>query len=111
VSVLSALANAASERRNYYWGAVVGNMGSFTAQIWRNVNGVVKLLSSQKLKSGSGTLRFVVSGKSLQLFFNGALVGQASDSSLKMAGLVGVRGTTKATFDDFLADTAALSSK
>jgi hypothetical protein len=97
--------------RNYYWGAVVGNKGSFTAQIWRNVNGVAKMLSSQKLTSGSGTLRFVVSGNSLQLFFNGALVGHASDSSLNKAGLVGVRGTAKATFDDFLADTVAHSGK
>src|SRR5262249_12154352 len=77
---------------NMYLGTIVGSNGSFTAQIWRNVAGAWTQLTSKAVATGTGTLRLVVLGDSLQLFLNGNLVGSTVDSALQGPGLVGVRG-------------------
>jgi hypothetical protein len=78
---------------NYYGGAVVGVKGSFTAQIWRNVEGKQRLLSRQAIPDGSATLRFEAIGDSLKLFLDDRVVGNAFDSALPAAGQAGVRGS------------------
>ena len=56
--------------------------------------------------AGPGTLRFVVTGNSLRLFFGPdaahlALVASVLDGTLTAPGLTGIRGSNGATFDNF----------
>src|SRR5262249_157623 len=89
---------------NYYVGTLSGIDGVFTARISRNVNGVSTPLVSAPVATGTGLLRFEVIGNSLKLFLNGVLVAKTTDTMLTRAGLVGVRGSSKSTFDTFNVD-------
>jgi hypothetical protein len=85
--------------------ASLGNVGGgvFQVSIWRNVAGTWTLLGAQSVASGSGTLRLVVSGSTLTLFFGGVQELTLSDSMLSAAGAVGIRATAGATVDNFSA--------
>jgi hypothetical protein len=94
-----------------YVGEVVGKNGVFTAYILRHVGSTWAQMSSSEVSRGTalaGTLRFVVKNSNsqvlLQLFFNGTLVADASDSdpsALTAPGLVGLRAGTGATYGAF----------
>ena len=73
----------------------------YTAQIWRRVNGVWKLLVSQNVTS-LGQLSFVTAGSSLQLYLNGSLAASATDTALTI-GTVGLYGTKSSQFSNFSA--------
>jgi ELWxxDGT repeat protein len=89
---------------NYYMGAITGNNGVYMAKIFLNSGGTLMPLALQQIASGTGLLRFEVVGNSLNLFLNGVPIVKAIDSTLTRAGLVGVRSTSKGTFDTFNID-------
>ena len=69
------------------------------------MNGVKKLLASNAVGSGSGTLRFDALGASLTLSLNDTPLVSATDTSLK-TGHVGLLASGSATLDDFAAHVA-----
>jgi hypothetical protein len=91
--------------QNDYEGELSDTASGFVASLVRNVNGVRTILASQSAASGSGSLRLVVSGSSLELFFNSTLVASANDVALGAGGL-GMRATAGATLDNFTAAAA-----
>jgi ELWxxDGT repeat protein len=93
-----------SGNSNYYLGVLIGNNGVFTARISLNLNGVLTPLLTVPVATGTGLLRFEVVGNSLKLFLNGILVVKTTDTMLTRAGLVGVRGTARSSFDTFNAE-------
>jgi hypothetical protein len=93
---------------NFYAAILVDNGGgNFTAQIYKNLNGVFSLLNSQPVSGGlgAGVLQFKVIGTSLQLLLNAHVVASATDSSITGPGSVGFRaqGQTGIAFDTFQA--------
>ena len=93
-----------SNDANMYLGALVGSGGKYSAQIWRNVNGAWTPLAAGGASTNRGTLRFEVVGQSLRLLLDGQVLAQTSDSQIANAGLVGLRGTSSTTADDFLTE-------
>jgi hypothetical protein len=87
---------------NMYAGFLVSTAGGFQVTIWKNVGGAWTQLAASATftGSGSGTLKFQVTGTSLQLFWNGTMLASAIDSSLT-SGSVGMRLGQNATLDDF----------
>jgi len=85
---------------NYYLGELVLINKVKTLAIYRNVNGTMKLLGSRAVSASSGNLRFVVSGTSLQLFFNGVLEVSAVDGTFT-TGKIGMRTTGAASVSNF----------
>jgi uncharacterized repeat protein (TIGR01451 family) len=87
------VARASTDGRNMYWAGITYSGGQYTASIWLLFNGTwYQLTTPTSLSgsySGSGALRFVVSGNSLSLSVNGSLVAQAFDSNLT-TGTVGM---------------------
>ncbi len=92
--------------RNLYLGWVTAANGHYTAAIYRNVNGAWALLGSAPVTTGTGTLRFVVYGDALKLYFNGALVLTRYDANLTTGG-VGVRTSAGAAVNDYSAQSIA----
>ena len=70
-----------SADQNYYLGEIVLLNKVPTAAIYKNVNGTLTLLASEKLTATSGTLEFVAVGTSLKLLFNGALAAFTYDTT------------------------------
>ncbi len=91
---------------NMYYAEIVAGSGTYTAYIYRIVNGVQTQLAVQTY-SGSVTgavLEFAVSGTSLTLTLNGTTVATATDSTLMGAGSVGIISSGGATISSFSAD-------
>ena len=91
--------------QNYYLGGLDATATGYQIYIYRNIAGAFTPLFTTNVtttKAISGTLVFQVVGPSLELFFNGALVGSADDIVLTGAGTVGVRTTSLVTFTDFV---------
>jgi hypothetical protein len=88
--------------QNMYWGAVVGVNGTYTAEIWRNLNGSLTKLATANLNSGTGTLEFKAIGSDLTLSWNGTQVATASDVTIATGG-IGIRGNKGTAFDNFTA--------
>lgn len=89
--------------KNMYWGAIANTGNGYTASIWLNHDGVWTQLASMAVNSqGIGTLRFEVSGTLLKLFINEFQFLSATDSTLT-SGLIGVRSTAGARYDNFSA--------
>src|SRR5262249_4980039 len=89
---------------SYYWGVLVGVNGAYDAEIYRfTPAGGFTLLNNPpaKLTTGTGTLKFKVTGSTLELSLDGTVVASATDSALTKAGSVGVRGFGATTFDTF----------
>ena len=78
---------------NMYYGSIVATSSTtYTASIYRNVNGVSTPLFSQTYQGSPSTLEgdtleFDVVGSSLQLFLNGSLVAYANDSTFATGGV------------------------
>jgi len=78
---------------NMYFGEIVATSSTtYTAYIYRNVNGVGTSLYSATYQDSTSTLNgdtleFDVVGSSLQLFVNGSLVAYASDSTFATGGV------------------------
>ncbi len=92
--------------QNMYFGEIVAGSGTYTASIYRIVNGVWTQLASQTY-SGSVTgavLEFAVGGTSLTLTLAGTTVATATDSTLTGAGSVGILSSGGATISNFSAD-------
>ena len=89
---------------NFYLGKLSRTNTGFTAAIFKNVAGVVTLLTTANITSttGKANLRFLVTGTSLNLFVNNILVVNAFDTSLA-TGSVGIRADAYARLDDFRA--------
>ena len=91
-----------------YLGALVAGNGNFTGQIWRSMGGTWALLSSGSAASGSGTLRFEVSGSALGLYLDGHAVTNAQDSSITTPGSAGLRANDGG-FNNFSVTAAAVA--
>jgi hypothetical protein len=94
---------AGSGVQNMYLGEIVAGSGTYTAYIYRIVNGVWKKLAS-KTFSGSVTgavLSFAVSGTSLTLTLNSTTVATATDSTPLGGGSVGILSSGGATISGF----------
>jgi hypothetical protein len=89
---------------NLYWGGLINNGSSITANIYRIVNGTATLIAVSEVAASSGTLRFDVVGDSLSLYLNGALVAFGNDATLT-TGSVGILATQGTTTDTFAAVT------
>jgi hypothetical protein len=74
-----------------YLGEVVGSNGKFTAYVMRFVGGVWTRLAFKALTGGTGTLRFTVKGKHLQLLWDGTVVCDVTDGAISGPGLAGLR--------------------
>jgi hypothetical protein len=88
---------------NMYWGGLYRISGTVYAQIYRNVGGTWTLLSSHSISTSTGSLRFEVTGNSLQLYVDNNLVTDAFDSMVPAAGSVGLWGAEGENFDNFSA--------
>jgi hypothetical protein len=88
---------------NMYLASLVGTGTSAVAYISSNVGGTWNLLATVPGLSGTGRLRFDVAGSTLTLFLNGAFVTSVVDNAIPGPGLTGVRGSSAATFDNFVA--------
>jgi hypothetical protein len=91
---------------NMYLATVAWNGSTYVASISKEVNGVTTQLASVTVGSGTGTLRFIVTGSRLSLSFGGIELLSAFDFSLK-TGSVGIRSSLGSTFDNFSADQAS----
>jgi hypothetical protein len=97
----------ARDANNYYYAALERDAGgAYSVSIYKVVGGVKTRLGAKVTVvsgTGTGTLRFEVTGNTLKLFFNGELqagVG-GTDGTFTAAGLAGVRGSLNTTFDNF----------
>lgn len=89
---------------NNYFAGLVNTGHGFRVELWRTVNGGRKRLASQAVATGSGTLKLVLSGTSLNVFVNAVQVLSATDSGIAGAGQVGIRASAGATVDNFSAN-------
>jgi hypothetical protein len=95
--------------KNLYLGRLVKTGSGYKVELIRNVNGSLTTLFSQSVTStGSGTLRFELTGSSLKLFLNNTLVAFANDSQLT-TGTAGINTSVSGTVDNFSADFAPLT--
>jgi uncharacterized repeat protein (TIGR03803 family) len=87
----------------YFAGITAGaTPGTATAEIWRVVGGVKKLLKSASITFNAGdTMTFHVSGTSLQLVVGSNLALTATDGSITTAGRVGIRTTASVQVSGF----------
>jgi RHS repeat-associated protein len=67
---------------------------------WAN-GALTTLFSGNVTPAGANTLRLVVQGSQLQVYFNGALVGSVTDARITAPGLAGLTGTPNVAFDNF----------
>ncbi|HLW65037.1 MAG TPA: hypothetical protein VKS79_06910, partial [Gemmataceae bacterium] len=89
---------------NMYWAGLNYSGGTVQAQIWRNFNGNWVVLTSESVASGGATLTFATSDNLLTLTVSGAPTLSVTDSSaLSGPGMVGIRASAGATFDNFSA--------
>jgi len=90
------------DQSNFYLGMVFNDNGVYKAYIFLNQGGSFVLLDVQNLPgfTGTGLLRFEVSGASLKLFVDNVQKASATNSVLTAAGLVGIR-SANASLDDF----------
>jgi hypothetical protein len=99
--------------QNMYLGVLSAGSSSYTATISRNVNGTWRTLVS-KSYSGSVTnavMEFDVVGSSLRLFKDGAVVAYANDSTLTLAGTVGMRTRSGADMKNFSASPISITNQ
>jgi sugar lactone lactonase YvrE len=87
--------------QNMYWAGVIGVNGSYSANLYINVNGTWSLLASTAVGSGNSTITLSVKGTSLTMSFGGKTL-TANDSHLA-TGTVGLRGGPGVTYDNFSA--------
>lgn len=93
---------AGSGDQNMYVGQLVGNAGSFTAKISKNVSGTWTDLKTVGLSgTATGTLRFEVQGDQLRLFWNDVLLLSVTDTSITAAGKAGIRTNAGVSVDNF----------
>jgi hypothetical protein len=86
---------------NMYYAGVRNVGGVFTAEIWKMVGGVATRIKFAKLSSFSGGLiQFTLTGTSLNLVV-GTTTVSVTDTSIKIAGRVGFRGTSGTTLSAF----------
>ncbi|MBX3414754.1 MAG: hypothetical protein KF708_18850 [Pirellulales bacterium] len=79
---------------NAYWGIFYKSDSGYAIQIYKNIGGATTPLRSISVGSiSSGNLRFEVYGSTLNLYFENFLVTTVIDTSLTVAGRVGVRQT------------------
>jgi hypothetical protein len=97
---------------NYYLAKLTRTATGLTAQLLKNVAGVLTPLATVAIPAATGkaTLRFVATGANLKVYVNSALVIDMLDSSFA-SGAVGIRSDSYSTLDDFrvLTVTTALS--
>jgi uncharacterized protein YkwD len=95
---------------SYYLGMILADPTGtrLTPYIFEYVAGVgfMQLAAGPAISASAGTLRIVVVGNSLKLYFGPdsshlSLVASAIDSTLAAAGLTGMRATRGATLDNF----------
>lgn len=87
---------------NMYFAGLYNNGSAIQAQIWLNLNGTWRLLSSTNVNvSGNVPIEFIANGSSLQLLVNGQVATATSDSTLT-SGTVGIRASAGATILDSL---------
>jgi hypothetical protein len=83
---------------SYYLAGFKSTGSGFVLNIWRYQNGTLTPLATGKaLKSGSGTLKFQLTGSTLHLYLNGVLTTTATDTALTTGG-VGVLGGNNTVF-------------
>jgi hypothetical protein len=87
-----------------YLGELSSSGSVVTASLWRNWNGTWTQLVSAPVTSASGTLRFEVLGQSLSLYLDDVLVAATTDNLIRGPGMIGIRGSANATWDNLLAD-------
>jgi hypothetical protein len=92
--------------KNMYMAGVRNTNGVYTAEIWKNVNGIWTKLKTKTLTAaqfnGSGTLEFDLSGSTLNLLVNGTLMASTMDNTFA-TGAVGIRGLKGDRFSNFSA--------
>jgi hypothetical protein len=77
---------------NYYLGQLSFNGTNVQATIWKNIGGTYTLLTTTTTAlNGTGTLKFVTSGSSLQVFLDTTLLASLTDTSITAGGSVGMR--------------------
>jgi hypothetical protein len=88
---------------SYYKAGLISNGAGLKAYIFKvDPSGTPTMLGTpMAVSSGTGALRFVLSGTSLKLFFNNVLVDSATDLTPLAAGSAGISGTAGSTFDNF----------
>lgn len=86
---------------NYYRADLFNYNGTAYARIYSNVNGTITFLSQSPVATGSGTLRFEVTGSSQRLFFNNALVAAANDTALTTGGVGIYQASSNVVLDNF----------
>jgi RHS repeat-associated protein len=87
-----------------FYAGVLGYDGTAykaTLYSYKTAEGLVQLNQATVTLSGSNTLRLVVQGSQLKLYFNGALVISATDARVTAPGLTGLLGTLNSAFDNF----------
>src|SRR5262249_7500189 len=86
---------------NYYLAQFSSTGTGFQATIWKNVGGTyTPLVTGLTVSSGTGTLKFVTSGSTLQVFLDTTLLASVTDSSLT-TGSVGMRLGQNASLGSF----------
>lgn len=89
---------------NFYMAQLANRgAGGYRVELWRNVSGTWTMLGVQSVGVSQGTLRFELIGSSLTVAFNGSLSIRVVDTAITVAGGLGLRAFSSATFDDFSA--------
>lgn len=64
---------------------------SYFVQLWRNIGSGWEFVDQNSVGSGAGTLRFSLTGTTLEVFFNNVLQVNVTDSAIAGPGLIGIR--------------------
>jgi RHS repeat-associated protein len=93
---------------NGYVGRLIRNYNDYSVELGVFNNGQYTSLSSTGVNASSGTVQLEVVGSSINLYFDGALMVSAVDTSISGAGGVGIYsgGDEGVTFSDFSASAA-----
>ncbi len=89
--------------QNMYLATAINLGSSVELSIWVNVNGNWTKLAATTTSATTGILKFALAGTSLKLFFDNLSTPllDITDSTITTAGLVGMRSTFGAEFDNF----------
>ncbi len=93
---------------NGYVGRLIRNYNNYSVEIGVFKNGQYTSLNSAGVSASSGTIQLEVIGSSINLYFNGALMASAVDTSITGTGAVGIYagGDADVAFSDFFASAA-----
>jgi hypothetical protein len=103
---------------NYYDGFISRTGNTYSASIYKNVNGTATLLTSMPIPAvlfnGTGTIQFEAEGPSLRLFVVKAgtptPVAAVADYAITTPGSVGIRGSAGAQFSNYAVNAVTLTA-